>query len=284
MITTIKKQIERMRPRCREDMITRCPHCGRELREPLSPHLLDEAIPREKALRDEVMLLPVVCDCPGAQADLARAEEEAELRERETRRARQQAIFSASGMPEAWRDRNLGAWNVQTDEQGIALHAAQSFLTAQPEERRSLFVAGDIGCGKTYLASCLARDMHRRGNYVRWARVGDILAEIRRSFNSREECDPLETYKTTACLVLDDLGKERPTEWAVEQLFSLINARYDAELPLIVTSNYSGADLVRRLTPATAGGEKGDPTTGQAIVDRLRAMCEIVLLTGKSQR
>lgn len=276
---TIAEQIERMRPRCREDVLTRCPHCGRELLA-MTAYLLADTDQLEELLRTT----PTACTCPGYLAELDAAAAEAAAAEAEKRRARQQAIFDASGMPDTWRPRSLAAWQAATAEQAAALTAAQSFLAAPPAERRSLFIVGNIGCGKTYLASCLARDMHRRGHTVRWARVGDILADIRRTFNSRDTHDPLERYKTTACLVLDDLGKERPTEWAVEQLFALIDARYNAELPLIVTSNYGGAELVFRLTPTTPWGEKGDPTTGQAIVDRLRSMCEIVLLTGKSLR
>lgn len=281
-MTTAKEEIWAMKPRRREDLVDRCHHCGKALMS-LRAFMLDEDDEADKPLLDFANSLPFACDCEAAER--ARAEKAAEDQRRKAaeRRKRQEAIFAASGMPEAWRERSLTAWQTETEEQRLALSAALHFLDdAAP--RRSLFIVGDIGCGKTFLASCMARDKHRRGRSVRWARVGDILADIRRSFNSREDSDPLARYKQTACLVLDDLGKERPTEWAVEQLFSLIDSRYNAGLPLIVTSNYGGADLVRRLTPATAWDEKGDPTTGRAIVDRLCAMCEVVTLTGKSWR
>lgn len=281
-MTTAKEEILAMKPRRREDLVERCHHCGKALMS-LRALLLDEDDEADKPLRDFANSLPFACDCEAAERERAETAAEDQRRKAAERRKRQEAIFAASGMPEAWRERSLALWQTETEEQRLALSAALHFLDdAAP--RRSLFIVGDIGCGKTFLASCLARDKHRRGRRVRWARVGDILADIRRSFNSREDSAPLACYKQTACLVLDDLGKERPTEWAVEQLFSLIDSRYNAGLPLIVTSNYGGADLVRRLTPATAWGEKGDPTTGRAIVDRLCAMCEVVTLTGKSWR
>lgn len=281
-MTTAKEEILAMKPRRREDIVERCHHCGKALMS-LRAFMLDEDDEADKPLLDFANSLPFACDCEAAERERAETAAEDQRRKAAERRKRQEAIFAASGMPEAWRERSLALWQTETEEQRLALSAALHFLDdAAP--RRSLFLVGDIGCGKTFLASCLARDKHRRGRRVRWARVGDILADIRRSFNSREDSDPLASYKQTACLVLDDLGKERPTEWAVEQLFSLIDSRYNAGLPLIVTSNYGGADLVRRLTPATAWGEKGDPTTGRAIVDRLCAMCEVVTLTGKSWR
>ena len=281
-MTTAKEEILAMKPRRREDLVERCHHCGKALMS-LRAFMLDEDDEADKPLRDFANSLPFACDCEAAERERAETAAEEQRLKAAERRKRQEAIFAASGMPEDWRERSLALWQTETEEQRLALSAALHFLDdAAP--RRSLFIVGDIGCGKTFLASCMARDKHRRGRRVRWARVGDILADIRRSFNSREDSDPLARYKQTACLVLDDLGKERPTEWAVEQLFSLIDSRYNAGLPLIVTSNYGGADLVRRLTPATAWGEKGDPTTGRAIVDRLCAMCDIITLTGKSWR
>ena len=84
--------------------------------------------------------------------------------------------------------------------------------------------------------------------------------------------------------MLDDLGKESPTEWAVEQLFSIINGRYDEGKPLIVTTNYGSEDLVKRLTPRPDANGYADDTTARAIVDRLRGVAKCVKLQGKSKR
>jgi DNA replication protein DnaC len=112
--------------------------------------------------------------------------------------------------------------------------------------------------------------------------VGDVLRTIRSSFDQKNvtEEETIRQFTAPRVLVLDDLGKERPTEWAVEQLFSIINTRYDAKRPIIVTTNYGGQDLVQRLTPR---GERDD-TTPRAIVDRLREMSSVIKLEGESMR
>jgi DNA replication protein DnaC len=112
--------------------------------------------------------------------------------------------------------------------------------------------------------------------------VADVLRAIRSCFDKKgqTEDEVIQSFISPQVLVLDDLGKERPTEWALEQLFAVINARYDACKPLIVTTNYGGTDLVRRLTPK---GETDD-TTARAIVDRLRETSIVIKLEGKSWR
>ena len=69
------------------------------------------------------------------------------------------------------------------------------------------------------------------------------------------------------------------TEWGVSIIYAIINARYDGYKPTIFTSNYTDTELERRLTPPG-----GDDTTARATVDRLREMCEALVMEGKSWR
>lgn len=235
--------------------------------------------------------LCVECSCAGAIAEreLNRSEEDeaAEENRRLELERRRERRFRSSGMAEAWRGRSLTQWETEGESQRAALAAAERFLreAMRPGGKpRSLFIAGGVGTGKTMLASCLTRDLHRQLVWVTWANMGQVLDELRESYGRRESAGAaLAKYKRSAALVLDDLGKERPTEWATEQIFALINFRYEHDLPTIVTTNYGGERLVKRLTPPAVDGW-ADDTTAQAIVDRLREMCELVKLTGESWR
>lgn len=75
-------------------------------------------------------------------------------------------------------------------------------------------------------------------------------------------------YRTTPLLVIDDLGQEVPTQWAVAQLFELINYRYGERLKTIVTSQFGLGQLARKL--ARNGGEE----QAIAIASRLREVCK----------
>lgn len=267
-------------------LTTACPHCGRVLLTFTGLLVsLDSEDPRRNALEG----LEQLCDCEESKHTAEQEKRAQELarqqKQEEQKTAALQARFENAGFPEAWKSRALSCWQVNSPERQQAKDAAIAFgaeLVTQSKSPASLFIAGDIGTGKTYLASCLAADLIRRKVQVRWCNVGDVLRTIRSSFDQKNltEEETIRRFTSPRVLVLDDLGKERPTEWAVEQLFSIINTRYDAGLPLIVTTNYGGADLVKRLTPR---GDTDD-TTPRAIVDRLRAMSKVVKLEGESWR
>ncbi len=136
------------------------------------------------------------------------------------------------------------------------------------------------------LASCLALDLIRCGKSVLWSNVGDLLRSLRATFNAKDQNEEMiiSRFAHASILVLDDLGKERPTEWAAEQLFAIFNRRYDYGKPTIVTTNYSGSDLIKRLTPKPDMTGYADDTTARAIVDRLRGTASTIILEGNSKR
>lgn len=267
-------------------LTTKCPHCGGEL---LTLTGVLVALDMQDPRSDALQALDVACDCE--QSKLAQEQEKRELdalKRQETAKLQAEALKARmhnSGLPEAWHDRGLAKWHHNSEPRHYAREQAIAFgaeLVLPCKHPRSLFIAGDIGTGKTFLASCLSADLIRRKVQVRWCNVGDVLRTIRSSFDRKDvtEEDTIRQFTDPRVLVLDDLGKERPTEWALEQLFSIINTRYDAAKPIIVTTNYGGADLIKRLMPK---GETDD-TTARAIVDRLREMCIVVKLEGESQR
>jgi len=104
------------------------------------------------------------------------------------------------------------------------------------------------------------RTMKRPKLQARFAGVGALLAELRRrasgitpdvyEFDQSAEAeyllDPVGSLTTTPVLVLDDLGRTRATEWAMEILFGLVDGRYSAGRRTIVTSNYTPNELAGR--------------------------------------
>lgn len=264
-----------------------CPHCGKRLLTMVGWFVsMDPTDERHGA----TIGLERVCDCEQAKriAEVEKEQEEAKGREREARERgkAEQLRFEAAGMPSMWqRERSLSKWMRDEASRQVAYEAAVSFGVSLSKKRKamSLYIVGDIGVGKTFLCSCLCADLVRRKVRVLWRNVSDVLREIRASFDKKagnREQEVIDSFLKPAVLVLDDLGKERPTEWALEQLFSVVNARYDAGKPMLVTTNYGGEELVKRLTPR---GESDD-TTARAVVDRLRGTCKCVKLEGSSRR
>lgn len=270
-------------------LVTSCPFCGQKILTSLGAFVASDADDPRAAI---LCGLKSACSCETAkytaeQEKAAEAAKECEKQKQQEKR-RLANRWEAAGMPEEWHDRRLSAWHQDSPDRVGAYDAAVVFgsMVLGNKEPRSLFVAGDIGTGKTFLTSCLCADLLRKGQRLLWRNVSDVLREIRASYDNRKvsEEEVLNRFIDPPLLVLDDLGKERPTEWAMEQLFSIINARYDRNRPMVITTNYGGADLVKRLTPRPDASGYADDTTARAIVDRLRGSSKLIRLEGQSRR
>lgn len=271
-----------------DQLTKKCPFCGKTILTIMGAIAKDEmGDSEESSLRG----LEIACDCEQAiyaqnklQAEIEASRNQEKAKEKAKRLARR---LANSKMPEVWHQRGLASWLRRTTNEQTAYEAAVAFgKRIQAKEHPSLYIAGPIGTGKTMLASCLALDLIRCGHAVIWSNVGDLLRSLRATFSDRErnEEDVINEFVDAPILVLDDLGKERPTEWAAEQLFAIFNRRYDWGKPTIVTTNYGGADLIKRLTPRPDATGYADDTTAQAIVDRLRGTCSTIFLEGESKR
>ncbi|MFH1382925.1 MAG: ATP-binding protein [Chloroflexota bacterium] len=103
-----------------------------------------------------------------------------------------------------------------------------------------LIFQGDNGCGKTHLAAAIVNYRHQMKQPALFIVVPDLLDRLRSTFHpdSKLSYDQyFEEVKNTSLLILDDLGKQTTTQWAQEKLYQLINFRYNARLPMVVTTN-----------------------------------------------
>lgn len=115
-----------------------------------------------------------------------------------------------------------------------------------------LVLMGGHGAGKTHLAAAIANTLRQRGDHVLFVVVPELLDHLRSTFvpDSPIGYDELfERVKTCPYLILDDLGSQSSTPWAREKLYQLINYRYNAALPMVVTTplDVGSDDLDSRL-------------------------------------
>jgi DNA replication protein DnaC len=109
-----------------------------------------------------------------------------------------------------------------------------------------LVFQGVNGCGKTHLAAAIVNYRYRENQPAMFIVVPDFLDHLRSTFSpeSRISYDRLfEGVKNSPLLILDDFGKQTTTPWAQEKLYQVINYRYNARLPMVVTMNCSTDEL-----------------------------------------
>ncbi len=104
-----------------------------------------------------------------------------------------------------------------------------------------LVLFGGYGCGKTHLAAAIANRVVERGQPVLFIVVPDLLDYLRATFGPHSPVsydERFEEVRGAPLLILDDLGTQSSTSWAQEKLFQILNYRYNARLPTVITSNH----------------------------------------------
>jgi DNA replication protein DnaC len=157
----------------------------------------------------------------------------------------------------------------------------QTMLTSN----RGVLFYGDAGNGKTYSSFAIANELYSRGIAVLAISVPRIIKIITDSFNDNGEYGEINILNTLAeasLLILDDLGTEYKTQWTYEKLYSIIDARYRAKKPTIITTNLSIDELRESLRMVDSRRVIYDKS--ERIYSRLVEMCSLFRVTGESWR
>ncbi len=262
--------------------------------------------------RNEIMIWftdPERCTCKKATAHWAEedAKKEAERIEQERREngARMQArvnkLFKESGIRGRFRNRTFDRFTVNKENKrayNVAKKYADTFHDRLPQkdergmatppaiERNGLLMIGSYGTGKTHLSTAIANQLINGGIPVICMTMIDLLARIKQTFDrsdSATEAEIMKIYEDIPLLVIDDIGSEQPTEWGITRIYAIINARYEAYMPTIITTNYGTPELIQRMTPSVYG-KGGDSHNAEKTIDRLMEMCECVEMFWESWR
>jgi primosomal protein DnaI len=220
-------------------------------------------------------------DCAALEARLARESAEA-LEAQKAALRRQRSNLPAS-------EEDLAAYrkrfrvNAET-RQGLTL--CEQFVRACGETLPAcgFTLHGHQGTGKTTLIIAFARSLLAAGVDVRFERTPELYNRLLQA--SRSECleDELRRLRSVKVLVLDDLGREKPTPWWVDQvLFPLIDYRYGQRKPTVVTTNYEWPALEELY--GNARNEREQAHSAPQLVDRLQHRSAAVKFGGdQSQR
>jgi DNA replication protein DnaC len=171
-----------------------------------------------------------------------------ECREDRIRKIRAKGVSSV--IPAKYR----GAWfdrpPVTLIENRVAVREVRRYverLEGNLDAGRGLWLMGDVGTGKTTLAMIVSKAALESGRTVAIYSLPDLLRRIRRTFNGehgeQSHDQFFERLVSVDLLHLDDLGAEKASEWVMEELYSLINRRWEDERAVMVTTNLDQVEL-----------------------------------------
>ena len=160
---------------------------------------------------------------------------------------------------------------VDTYEDTTIINQLMKFtdLCIKSEMKNSLIIYGNIGFEKTYFGACIANKMIENNKIVFMEKSSSIIDKIKESFNKDglSETQIIELYSNVDMLIIDDLGNENLSKWALEKLYKIISNRYDNELPIVITTRYNKEQLIEQLFT------ENDTEIAEEIVEVLNEMC-----------
>lgn len=154
------------------------------------------------------------------------------------------------------------------------------FADTKPAEKvESLYVYGPNGTGKTTLAASYVRAAIDKGMSALFVTEREIYARFSDAMNSEgSESSVMSWLSSNDLLVIDDIGKRKPTLYSVARLFDVVDEIYSRGTMLIITSNMSRGELMQRLSSC------GDTFLASSIMSRIFEMTRTVHIDGPDRR
>lgn len=158
------------------------------------------------------------------------------------------------------------------------------FISQYPSpDQKGLYLYGDMGVGKSFFMAALAHELSEKKNAMTTIlHYPSFTIDIKNAIKTDSVKDEIDAIKTSEVLVLDDIGAEQTSSWVRDEVLQVIlQYRMQENLPTFFTSNYSFADLERKL----ANGRNGDETwQAKRVMERVRFLARETHLQGENRR
>ena len=212
-----------------------------------------------------VKIVPCICKCRAAELQAEERQKEQEKLQERIKRQRKAGFLES----------DMQHWTFSADDGADPriMRAAKKYVDnfAQfKEQGKGLLLYGGVGTGKTFAAACIVNALIDTGKPCLMTNFSRVLNTL---WGIEEKQAYIDSLNKFDLLVLDDLGTERRSEYAQENVFNVIDARYRAKLPLIITTNLSIEEI-----------KKPDSVGNSRIYDRVLEMCHPVEVNGHSRR
>ncbi len=245
------------------------------------------AIARSEPFREQVCPLGV-CDGSGwilGPEDVARP---CECRAQRLKRGRSRGV--ASVIPKKFQGVSFDRPPVSTEIDQVAVRATHRYVDELDENLRigrGMWFMGDTGTGKTTLTMLISRHALAAGYSVAIYTMPKLLARIRSTYERDTGDDTylqfFDRLSRVDLLHIDDFGAEKRSDWVLEQLYSILNERYEQERAIVATTNLDRETFDEKPAQSRSAFPQSDPAVdwirrlekevGKRTVSRLVEIC-----------
>lgn len=162
---------------------------------------------------------------------------------------------------------NFKVTNINKKEVEIAKDFTNKCINNKLEN--GLIITGNSGVGKTHLAASISNELIQKDILVLMGRLTSLLDMIKETFkdNSKSENELIDLFSNLDMIVIDDLGTEKISQWALDKLYTIIENRNENKLPIIITTRFDKQSLLNRFY------QSNDKDLSNAIIQKLYQMC-----------
>ena len=219
-------------------------------------------------LAGECVTVRCICKCESEERERIQKQKDYEEEMRRIERLKVASLMDAK-----LKSATLKTFTQKEDNQKlytIIKNYVDNFETFYKSNRGLLFW-GTVGTGKSYAAACIANELLNRKIPVVMTSFVKVLQVIQD--NTENETEFVNRLCAARLLIIDDLGTERNTDYALEKVYNVIDSRYRTGKPLILTTNLNLQDM-----------QMTQDIRHQRIYDRIFEMCHPVMVNGTSWR
>ena len=216
-------------------------------------------------LAGECVTVRCICKCESEERERIQKQKDYEEEMRRIERLKVASLMDAK-----LKSATLKTFTQKEDNQKlytIVKNYVDNFETFYKSNRGLLFW-GTVGTGKSYAAACIANELLNRKIPVVMTSFVQVIQD-----NTENETEFVNRLCAARLLIIDDLGTERNTDYALEKVYNVIDSRYRTGKPLILTTNLNLQDM-----------QMTQDIRYQRIYDRIFEMCHPVMVNGTSWR
>lgn len=183
------------------------------------------------------MVVPVMCKCKSDAYKQQKARDEQEKEMEAISKLRKDSLMDSRFRSISFKNFVLNQYNEK------CFRLCKRYATAfdkMMEKNMGLLMYGGVGTGKTFAAACIA-------NYLLDQKIPVVMISFIKLLEMLEkntDNDIIQNLQSAKLLVLDDLGAERRTSYALEKVYNIIDARYRSKLPVILTTNLTMDEMM----------------------------------------